>query len=509
MGVFCDCRANDMDKLTVRPSQNLSQSEWQPLSSGQMRTWFIEQLARGTAPNNLYFGVRLIGDLDLAALDLSVKTLVERHEALRTTFNKLNGEPVQWIHRDRPAGLTVIDVGAHDAADLEQEAYTIARREIYKPFNLTRGPLFRVVLLRLHPQTQIMLVILHHIICDGRSLDLLAYELATSYAAFCSGTKPTLESLPLQYADYARWQTEWFGSTEFKGQLSYWTEKLAGAPLLLDLSVDAVRPTAQSFDGSTQTRRLPKHLVQQLQDIARRYGVTPFTLLLTVFQILLYHYSGQRDFLIGIPVAARRSVELEKVVGLFANLVVVRADLSGNATFPELLREVRNQILDALMFQDVPFERLVESLRPTRGLAYNPIFQILFTSVKAPPLKSFGDLDASPYVVESSAAAFDMSASLIEESIDLWWIRIDHRTDLFTFDQIHDLLDHYIGLLNSITASSAVRLSLESAFPLACGKRTPRPAGDVRRWRDPECRGTARGAGNEFAATLWYPKAVQ
>jgi thioesterase domain-containing protein len=439
-----------------------------------MRTWFIEQLARGTAPNNLYFGVRLIGDLDLAALDLSVKTVVERHEALRTTFDKLDGEPVQWIHRDRPAGWTVIDLGANDGADLEQEAYAIARREIYKPFDLTAGPLFRVVLLRLRHQAQVMLVILHHIVCDGGSLDLLAYELATAYAAFCGGKKPTLEPPPLQYADYARWQTEWLGSTEFRGQLSYWTEKLAGAPLLLDLSVDAVRPTAQSFDGSTQTRRLPKHLVQQLQGIARRYNVTPFTLLLTVFQILLYHYSGERDFLIGVPVAARRSVELEKVVGLFANLVVVRADLSGSATFPELLREVRNQVLGALMFQDVPFERLVEAVHPTRGLAHNPIFQILFTSVKTPPLKSFGDLKASPYVVESSATAFDMSASLIEESLDVWWIRIDHRTDLFTFDQIRDLLDHFIDLLDSITARSAARLSQLSQpfhWPVANGHR--------------------------------------
>jgi thioesterase domain-containing protein/NRPS condensation-like uncharacterized protein len=477
MGVFCDCRAEDMDKLTVRPPQNLSRAECQPLSSGQMRTWFVEQLARGTAPNNLYFGVRLIGDLDLVALDLSIKTVIERHEALRTTFDKLDGEPVQWIRRDRPAGWTVIDLGAHDGGDLEQEAYVTARREIYKPFDLTRGPLFRVVLLRLRPQTQIMLGILHHIICDGRSLDLLAYELATSYAAFCGGTRPTLEPPPLQYADYARWETEWLNSAEFRGQLSYWTEKLAGAPLLLDLSVDAVRPTAQSFDGSTQTRRLPKHLVQQLQDIARRYNVTPFTLLLTVFQILLYHYSGERDFLIGIPVAARRSVELEKVVGLFANLVVVRADLSENATFPELLREVRDQILGALMFQDVPFERLVESLHPTHGLAHNPIFQILFTSVKAPPLKSFGDLKAIPYVVESSATAFDMSASLIEESFDEWWIRIDHRTDLFTFDQIRDLLNHYIDLLDSITARSAARLSQlsrPSHWPVANGHRDQR-----------------------------------
>ena len=190
-----------------------------------------------------------------------------------------------------------------------------------------------MVLVRLRPQTHVMLVILHHIVCDGRSLDLLAYELATSYAAFCGGIKPTLEPPPLQYADYARWQAEWLSSTEFRVQLSRWTEKLAGAPLVLDLSVDAARPTAESFDGSTQTRMLPKHLVQQLQDIARRYNVTPFTLLLTVFQILLYHYSGERDFLIGIPVAARRSVELEKVVGLFANLVVVRADLSGSANF--------------------------------------------------------------------------------------------------------------------------------------------------------------------------------
>jgi thioesterase domain-containing protein len=431
-----------------------------PMSSGQLRVWFVEQLAAGAAVNNLFFGVHLSGELNLSALDLSLRVVVDRHEALRTTFDTCDGKPVQFIGRARPPTRALIDLSERTAPDLAQEAYALAYQEVNKPFDLTRGPLIRLVLLRLGPQNHIMLAILHHIICDGWSLGLFANELAVSYAAFCSGASPELKSLGLQYSDFAHWQRQWLGCNDFERQLSYWIGKLAGARMQLDLSANCTRPTDPSLAGFRQIRRLPVDLVYQLKAVAKVYNATPFALLLTVLQIVLCQYSGETDVIVGMPVAGRNSVELEGVIGLFANLVVVRTNLGGDPAFTELLSEVRNSIVDALANQDVPFERLVEALRPSRSLAQNPIFQVLFASVKAAaPWQNFGALKASPYIVEASTVPFDLCLSSIEESPDTWWLCADYRTELFTYDHIDSLLDHYVELLNSVVECPDVRLS--------------------------------------------------
>jgi thioesterase domain-containing protein len=430
------------------------------MSSGQLRVWFVEQLAKGTAVNNLFFGAQLSGELNQEALDLSLRVVVDRHEALRTTFDTRDGKPVQLIGRAPSPTRALIDLSGCPPSDLAHEAYALARGEVNKPFSLTKGPLVRLVLLRLGPQNHVMLVVLHHIICDGWSLGLFANELATCYAAFCNGASPQLEFLHLQYSDFASWQRQWFGSNDFERQLSYWTRRLDGAHMLLDLSSDTIRPTELSFTGFRQTRRLSDDPVRKLKAVAKTYNATPFALLLTVFQIVLCQYSDATDVIVGMPIVGRNNVELEGVIGLFANLVVVRTNLGGDPTFSELLREVRNSIVDALTNQDVPFERLVEALHPSRSLAQNPIFQVLFASVKAAaPWKNFGDLEASPYIVEPSAVPFDLSLSSIEEFPDTWWIAADYRTNLFTSDQIDCLLDHYVKLLISVVGRPNARLS--------------------------------------------------
>jgi thioesterase domain-containing protein len=450
--------------------------------------------------------------------------VVDRHEALRATFDTHAGEPTQWIHRDQPPAWTLIDLSMHTGSDQEQEAYIFARREVYKPFDLRTGPLVRLVFIRLHSHRHIILGILHHIICDGRSLELFAGELATCYAVLSSGAEPELEPLPLQYADYACWQREWLSSNDFDSQLSYWTKKLAGARFLLDLSANGVRPAERSFDGSSQARRLPEDLVRQLKAIARRYDATPFGLSLAIFYIALHHYTDQSDILVGMPVAARSRVELEQVVGLLANLVVVRVDLSGDPLFSALLRQVRDAVLGALTNQDVPFERVVEALHPARNLAQNPIFQVLFASVKAIPWKRFGGLEASPYTVEALAVPFDLTVSIIdEESSDTCWLRADYRTDLFTYDQMNRLLDHYVHLLWSVSARPEVRLSQldrPSDWTVANGARklkaasgTNTPPGDFDLARSParsdapqfgrDERGASAAFVEEVLASLW------
>ena len=472
-----------MNTSTVQPSSSLMQTESCPLSSGQLRVWFTEQISKGTAVNNLYFGVLVTGRLDTRALDKSLGTVVDRHEALRTTFGTHLGEPIQWIHRARPPAWIFIDLSTHTGSDQEREAYNLARQEVYKPFDLRTGPLVRLVLVRLHSRRHMILVILHHIVCDGRSLELFAGELATCYAAFSSGATPQLEPLPLQYADYVCWQRDWLRGNEFERQLTYWTEKLAGARFLLDLSAKGVHPAEGSFDGSSQARRLPENLVQELKAIARIYDATPFVLLLAIFYVALYHYTDQSDILVGMPVAARNWIELEQVIGLFANLVVVRVDLSGNPPFSSLLHQVREAVLGALTNQETPFERLVAALHPVRNLAQNPIFQVLFASVKAIPWKSFGSLSASPYTVEASAVPFDLTVSIIDEELsDTCWLRADYRVNLFTRDQINRLLDHYVHLLRSVAARPEVRLSQldrPSDWPEINGSRNRKAASDT------------------------------
>ena len=430
-----------------------------PMSSGQLRIWFVEQLAPRTAVHNLFFGVRLTGELDLEALDLSLRAVVDRHEALRTTFQTQGGQPVQLIDQGQPPTSTLIDLSRLSADDLTQSAYARARDEANKPFDLGRGPLIRIVLLRLSAESHILLAVLHHIICDGWSVGLFANELAACYDAFSRDAIPELKPLSLQYGNYASWQREWLQSQDFERQLSHWIERLAGIRVSLDVSASDLRPSEPSFAGFSQALRLQQDLAYQLKAVATRHNTTSFAFLLAVFQIMLCQYSGETDIIVGMPVANRHNVELEDVIGPFANLVAIRTDLSGNPPFSDLLRQVRNTILDALANHDVPFERLVEALHPSRNLAHNPIFQILFASVTAAASwKSFGRLEASPYYIEASTAAFDLSISCIEEAPDTLWIRADYRTDLFHHDQIAGLLDHYVRLLKYIAARPEVNL---------------------------------------------------
>jgi thioesterase domain-containing protein len=451
--------ASQVDGPFEQPSDAPEEPQCWPMSSAQLRIWFVEQLTQGTSANNLHFGLRLTGELDTAALGLSLRVVVDRHEALRTTFDIRNGEPVQLIHCTRPA-IEIIDLSGRSASEAREEAYAVARREVYTPFDLRKGPLVRLVLLRLGPDSHVMLAVLHHIICDNWSLGLFARELETCYTALCDGTKPGLKTAPLHYADYVGWEREWLGSEDFEHQLSYWTGKLAGARLTLDLSAGSIRPSKQSLAGSSQTRGLSSDVVEQLKAVATNHHATPFAVLLSVFQIMLFQYSGEPDILVGIPVSGRSSVELEEVIGNFTNLVVVRTDLSGDRPFSTLLRVVRDTILDALSNQTIPFERLVEALHPSRHLVENPIFQVLFASVTAAaPRDSFGGLLASPYIVEAIGSPFDLSMSIIEDSPDVWWLRAEYRSDLFTDNRIASLLDHYVQLLRSVVAGPQVRLS--------------------------------------------------
>jgi thioesterase domain-containing protein len=449
----------------ARPAAVADPQTW-PVSSGQLGIWFVEQLTGGTSAHNLSFGLRLSGELDIAALELSLKLVTARHEALRTTFAVRDGRPVQLTHGTLPCAIETIDLMARSASEIEQQAYACALREADKPFDLTAGPLIRLVVITLSPEVHILLVIVHHIICDNWSLGLLARELSKSYEAFCKAAVPQLGPVTLQYVDYARWQNDWLRSGDFEHQLSYWVERLANASPLIAAAVDGTSPAGQ-LGGSSRAQRVPPELVGQLKVVAANHNATPFALSLTILQVLLCQHTGETDVLVGMPVAGRIAVEFEEVIGHFVNLVMLRSDLSGDPTITDLLRSARDTIIDALSNQDVPFERLVRALHPARDPAENPIFQVLFASVTAAaPWQRFGGLLASPYNVEALAVPFVLSVSIIEESAGTWWIRADYRTNLFTGDRITALLGHYLALLRAAVAQPQARLSqLNRALP--------------------------------------------
>jgi thioesterase domain-containing protein len=440
------------------PGSGETPEHW-PMSSAQLRVWLVEELSGGTVANNLSFGLRLVGGLDTAMLNLALQVVVERHAALRTNFAIVDGEPMQLIRRARPAVRT-IDLAGYAEGDREREAYGLARREIAAAFDLGNGPLVRLVLLRLRPDMHIMLGVLHHIVCDNWSLGLFVGEIERCYRAFRTASDPGLKPVPLRYVDYAAWQREWFDSSEFARQLAYWTGRLAGAPPLLDLSSGAARPPRPSLAGASQTRGLSPGQLNELRAVAANHSATPFAVSLAVLQLLLGQWSGATDIVVGIPVAGRGSVELEEVIGNFVNLVAIRTDLSGDPPVVDVLRAVRDAIVDALAHQEVPFERLVAALHTARTFAENPIFQVMFASLRsAAPRRSFADLEASPYVVEAVETPFDLSISLIEEAPDVWWLRAEYRTDLFSSEAISGLLEHYFRLLSRVAARPEMPLS--------------------------------------------------
>lgn len=427
------------------------------MSSGQVRIWLTEQFIGASAANNLSFGMRLNGAPNIAALELGLRVVIGRHEALRTTFDIIDGEPVQLVHRDSPKVLTVTDLT--EAPEQERAAYAAARQAAHTPFDLRGGPLLRVLLIRLGPEHHVLLGTLHHIISDGWSLGVFVRELVACYAAFCQGVRPELQTPPLQYADCALWEREWLESAEFQQQLARYAGRLTGISAQSFLA-GASEGGRHSAAGASRAVWLSPDTISALKSAASRQGATVFALSLTVFMILLWQMSGREEQVVGVPAARRNRVEFEDVIGLFTNIVVVRMDISGNPAFAELLGRTKEALLEALAHEDVPFDRLVQALHPVRSAGGNPIFETLFASVPAAaPMECFGPLTATPYVVEAAAAPFALGVSVIEEPSGAGWVRAEYRTEVLTVEQVASMLDHYVRLLTEVAALPEIRVA--------------------------------------------------
>ncbi|MFP2912017.1 amino acid adenylation domain-containing protein, partial [Pyxidicoccus sp. 3LFB2] len=429
-----------------------------PLSFAQQRLWFLDRLQPGATTYNVPTFLRVEGRLDVGALEQAFTELVHRHESLRTRFPDEGGIPVQVLDPPGPVHVRVTDL--REREDGEAEARRLTREEALRPFDLARGPLLRVSLLRLSEARHLLLLTLHHIICDGWSSGVLVRELEALYVGAVAGSPVALPELPLQYADYCVWQREWLRDEVLEAQLTYWKGQLTGAPHALELPTDFPRPAVTSSRGASFGFQLSPELSRELQALCRAEGVTLFMGLLGAFQVVLSRHSGQDDVVVGTPIAGRRFAELEGLVGLFINTLALRTRLDGDPSFRALLGRVRETMLGAQAHQDLPFEKLVEELRPQRDLGRSPLFQVMLILQNTPDAGPRQDtaLSLHPVAVEGDSAKFELTLSFAEGPDGVHG-HVGYRTDLFREETVRRWVTHLQVLLEAVTSNPALRLS--------------------------------------------------
>jgi len=424
-----------------------------PLSFAQQRLWFLEQVEPGTPVYLIPAAVRLSGPLDAGALEDALNEVVRRHEVLRTTFALEGDLPVQVI-----APELALPLERHDLTDLAATGREAALRdqavaEARRSFDLERGPLLRARLLRTGEEEHLLLLTLHHIVADGWSLGILLREVAELYPALARGESPELPPLPVQYADFAVWQRRWLQGEELERQLAYWRRQLDGGLPTLDLPFARPRPERPSHRGTFRRFDISPELATELRELSHREGATLFMTLMATFQTLLYRLSGQEEFTVGTGIANRNHARTEELIGFFVNTLVFRADLTGNPTFRELLERVSTAALGAYAHQDLPFERLVEELRPGRELARSPLFQVmfLFQNTPMPPLR-VGDLELTPLRLDTGTSHFDLTLELQEEGEGMFGV-VEYSSDLFDAGAIEALIDRFVALLREVAVA--------------------------------------------------------
>ena len=428
------------------------------LSFAQQRLWFLDKLVAGSPVYNMPTALRLKGQLNVRALEQALTEIVRRHEALRTTFPEVDGQPVQVFAPPPAISLPLVDLSDLEPAEREQKAHRLAEAEAQLPLDLSNGPLLRVSVLRLEEGEHVVLLTMHHIVSDGWSMSVLLRELTTLYEAFVDGRDSPLSQLPIQYADFAAWQREWLSGEVLEAQLEFWKKRLAGVSVL-ELPADKPRPPVQSFTGAHEGLVLSEELTEAVKALSVREGATLFMTLLAAFKVLLRYYTGQRDIVVGTPVANRNHEAIEGLIGFFVNTLVLRTELSDEMSFSELLGEVREVALDAYAHQDVPFEKLVEELQPERDLSRNPLVQVFCVQQNLPSLKlEMAGLNAEVLEAELGTTKFDLTLYITETESGLL-TAFEYSSELFEASTIKRMLGHYERLLEEIVIAPDKRLS--------------------------------------------------
>ncbi|HEV2733435.1 MAG TPA: amino acid adenylation domain-containing protein, partial [Longimicrobiaceae bacterium] len=453
-----------------------------PLSFAQQRLWFIDQLQPGSAAYNVPAALRIHGPLDAAALERALGELVRRHEALRTTFAAPGGRAVQVIHPAGAFALPRLDLGGMPAAEREAELRRRVEADESAPFDLSAGPLLRVLLVRLDDEEHALLLNMHHIVSDAWSVDVMVREVAELYGAFREGRPSPLPELPVQYADYAVWQRRWLTGETLDAQLAWWRERLAGAPPLLELPADRPRPRLAGTTGSRVPLRLPRDAADALRALARREGATLYMTLMAGWQALLGRHAGQTDVVVGMPVAGRNRAETEGLIGFFVNTLVIRTRLDDDPDARALVRRVRATTLGAHQHQDVPFERLVEELGVERSLDHGPLFQVVFNLRSSAGGGGAELAGAELEGIEGSGgtAKFDLTLTVADDGRELAG-SLGFRTDLFDAATMERLVGRFALLLRGMAESPEVPVSALPILDAAERRQVLEGLNDTRR----------------------------
>ncbi|WP_422733746.1 amino acid adenylation domain-containing protein [Micromonospora sp. WMMD558] len=438
---------------TARPPVPPAGDGPHPLSYAQQRLWFLDRLNPGQAVYSVPLLLTIDGPVDVAALDGSLRALVARHAALRTRLVAVDGEPRQVVDEEQAVTLTVDDL--RGLPDADERAGPLLRRDSDEPFDLAAGPLARWRLVRLSDDRSLLLVTMHHAICDGWSVGVLIRDLGAFYAALTTRA-PAPAPLTVQYADHTGWQRRLLAGETRTAQLGYWRDRLGGAPATLDLPTDRPRPAAPSHTGETFGVRLPAALVRRLDKLGRRHGATRFMVLLAAFHLLLGRYAGVRDVSVGSPVSGRTRPEFDDLVGFFVNTVVLRTRWRDTDTFADLVSAAREAVLGAYEHQDVPFEQVVEALRPPRDPSRSPLFQVMLSAQTVPErTTALPGLTVTVAEQPGRVAKFDLTVAWDETPLDSGDLRgtVEYDVELFDRDTVERMAESYRTLLESAAAA--------------------------------------------------------
>ena len=430
-----------------------------PLSYAQERLWVLDQIEPDNPLYNIPRALRLRGTLNADALERALNEIVRRHESQRTTFEVRDGIPVQVIVPSLEIPLVLHDLSSLAKEIREAEAERLAVAEAQRPFDLKQAPLVRAHLFRLAPEDYVLQLTMHHIVSDAWSAGLFLQELTVLYQAFSAGNPSPLPALSVQYADYAVQERSWLQGKVLEKQLAFWRERLKGIPAVVALPLDRERPESRTFAGACEMFHVPSEKVALVKDLARREGATLFMTLMAAFQAMLAKYSGEDQIVVGTDLANRMMPETEGMIGFFINLLAVRTDLSGNPTFRELLRRVREGLLESYAHQEVPFPKIVQEVQPERSATHNPIVQVLFVMQNVPRARrELAGLHVEPFELPITTSKFDMAVFVADrpEGLVGYWV---YSTELFEQATIQRMARHFCNLLDSAVSQPDARLS--------------------------------------------------
>ena len=440
-----------IEKLdSILPIRKIDRNDDLPLSFAQHRIWFLDQWEPKSPFYNIPLALRIKGKLNILAVERSVNEIIRRHEVLRTSFLAEDGKAVLKILPKIEIRIPVIDYSFMDESYKEIESNNLIANEIKNPFDITICPLIRAIFIKINLNDYIFVLTMHHIISDGWSVNIWIKEFIEIYTAFSNGRTSPLPELIFQYVDYAAWQREWLGGEALKQQIDYWKAKLNNIPDMIELPLDFVRPPEQSLQGITKIYDIPQDLFKNIRSFCRQHGITLFITLISAFYVLLYRYSRHEIINIGTPIANRRRSEIEQLIGFFVNTLVLQTELSDQISFLDLLGKVQTTALEAFDHQDVPFERLVDELRPEREISHTPLFQVMFSFQDAPITKvDLPDVVLQQIPTDSGTSKYDITLTMVDRG-DVLKMSWEYNVDIFRPETIERMARHYEEILKGI-----------------------------------------------------------